>query len=226
MLLIAALGLARSGNLGLVALVIVLGIWAIPRSYGLENKSNASDLREAVASELQEDDLVISMQPEQGPLLAYHLEQLGGTPKLRFASPLGAVDNDRVMDWTDADERLQDATPAKNLDPLLDNLDARRAGPHRASCDHSRRRLGRAVDPAREAPGRPVGRGARRRQALRGGQRRTAVLPPRHPHRSAWRALREEGRNRMTDNNATTQIARPEMREQAHRDLSARAPPA
>ena len=123
MLLIAALGLARSGNLGLVALVIVLGIWAIPRSYGLENKSNASDLRNAVASELQEDDLVISMQPEQGPLLAYHLEQLGGTPKLRFASPLGAVDNDRVMDWTDADGRLQDATPAKNLDPLLDKLD-------------------------------------------------------------------------------------------------------
>ena len=47
MLLIAALGLARAGNLGLVALVIVLGIWAIPRSYGLENKSNAADLRNA-----------------------------------------------------------------------------------------------------------------------------------------------------------------------------------
>jgi mannosyltransferase len=124
MLLIAALGLARSGNLGLVALVIVLGIWAIPRSYGLENKSNASDLRNAVVPELSEGDLVISMQPEQGPLLAYHLEDLGGAPKLRFASPLGAVENDRVMDWTDAHEQLEDATPAKNLDPLIDKLDA------------------------------------------------------------------------------------------------------
>ena len=47
MLLVAALGLARAGLLGLVALVIILGIWAIPRSYGLENKSNASDLRNA-----------------------------------------------------------------------------------------------------------------------------------------------------------------------------------
>jgi mannosyltransferase len=122
MLLIAALGLARSGNLGLVALVIVLGIWAIPRSYGLENKSNASDLRNAVVGELDQGDLVISMQPEQGPLLAYHLEDLGGTPKLRFASPLGAVENDRVMDWTDGFDRLGQATPATKLTPLLDKL--------------------------------------------------------------------------------------------------------
>jgi len=124
MLLVSALGLARAGHLGLVGLVIVLGIWAIPRSYGLENKSNASDLREAVVPELREGDLVISMQPEQGPLLAYHLEDLGGAPKLRFASPLGAVENDRVMDWTDAQDKLERATPAANLEPLLDNVPA------------------------------------------------------------------------------------------------------
>ena len=64
----------------------------------------------------------ISMQPEQGPLLAYHLEDLGGAPKLRFASPLGAVENDRVMDWTDGYDKLKDATPAANLEPLLANL--------------------------------------------------------------------------------------------------------
>jgi mannosyltransferase len=122
MLLIAALGLARAGTLGLVALAIVLVIWAIPKSYGLENKSNASDLRKDAVPELREGDLVISMQPEQGPLLAYHLETLGGTPDLQFASPLGAVENDRVMDWTDGHERMEEATPATNLTPLLDNL--------------------------------------------------------------------------------------------------------
>ncbi|MBA3264014.1 MAG: glycosyltransferase family 39 protein [Thermoleophilaceae bacterium] len=122
MLLVAALGLARAGALGFVALVIILGIWAIPRSYGLDNKSNASDLRKAVVPELQEGDLVVSMQPEQAPLLAYHLEDLGGAPKLRFASPLGQVENDRVMDWTDAYDKLKDATPATNLQPLLANL--------------------------------------------------------------------------------------------------------
>jgi hypothetical protein len=124
MLLIAALGLARSGKLGLVAFVIIFGFWAVPRSFGLENKSNASDLREAAVPELREGDLVLSMQPEQGPLLAYHLEQLGGAPDLAFGSPLGAVKNDRVMDWTDADDKLEAATPAKNLDPLLDKLPA------------------------------------------------------------------------------------------------------
>jgi mannosyltransferase len=122
MLLVAALGLARAGALGLVALVVVLGIWAIPRSYGLENKSNASDLRNAAVPELSEGDLVLSMQPEQGPLLAYHLEDLGGAPKLRFASPLGAMENDRVMDWTDGYDKMKEATPATNLDPLLDTL--------------------------------------------------------------------------------------------------------
>jgi mannosyltransferase len=122
MLLIGALGLARAGALGLVALVIILGIWAIPRSYGLENKSNASDLRKAVVPELQEGDLVVSMQPEQTPLLAYHLEDLGGASDLRFATPLGAVDNERVMDWTDGHERMLDATPERNLEPLLDSL--------------------------------------------------------------------------------------------------------
>jgi mannosyltransferase len=122
MLLIAALGIARAGTLGLVALVIVLGIWAIPRSYGLENKSNASDLRRDAVPELSEGDLVLSMQPEQGPLLAYHLETLGGAPKLQFGSPLGLMENDRVMDWTDGHDRLKNATPATNLTPLLDKL--------------------------------------------------------------------------------------------------------
>jgi mannosyltransferase len=124
MLLVAALGLARAGPLGLVALVIIFGIWAIPKSYGLENKSNASDLRKAVVPELREGDVVVSMQPEQGPLLAYHFEDLGGAPDLAFASALGAVENDRVMDWTDGYERMQDATVAENLDPLVDNLPA------------------------------------------------------------------------------------------------------
>jgi mannosyltransferase len=122
MLLLGALGLARAGALGLVALVIILGIWAIPRSYGLENKSNASDLRKAVVPELQQGDLVVSMQPEQTPLLAYHLEDLGGAPDLKFATPLGPVENERVMDWTDGHERMLDATPERNLEPLLDSL--------------------------------------------------------------------------------------------------------
>ncbi len=122
LLLVSAVGLARAGKLGIVALVIVLGIWAIPRTFGLTNKSNAADLREASVPELHKGDLVLSMQPEQGPLLEYHLERLGGAPKLTFANAMGPVENDRVMDWTDGYDRMKDATTAKNLEPLLARL--------------------------------------------------------------------------------------------------------
>src|SRR4029078_2497705 len=109
MLLLGALGLARAGSLGVVALVIIVGIWAIPKSYGLENKSNASALRNDAWPELHKGDVVLSMQPEQGPLLAYHLERLGGAPDLRFGNPMGPVKNDTIMDWAGGEEQEQDA---------------------------------------------------------------------------------------------------------------------
>src|SRR5262245_4746956 len=121
-LLIAALGLARAGNLGLVALAIILLVWSVPKTYDLKNKSNADDLRRAAVGQLHEGDLVLSMQPEQTPLIHYHLENLGGAPKLRYGTPLGAVKDPAVMDWTDSQERLEDATTGKNLRPLLDSL--------------------------------------------------------------------------------------------------------
>ena len=102
--------------------MIILGIWTIPKSYGLENKSNASDLRNDSVPELREGDLVLSMQPEQGPLLAYHLEELGGAPDLRFGNAIGAVENDRIMDWTDGYDKMKEATPSKNLEPLIASL--------------------------------------------------------------------------------------------------------
>lgn len=115
--LLASLGLSRAGNLGLVALVIVLGIWAIPKTANLENKSNASDLASAVDGKLHRGDLVITLQPEQGPLIHYHL---GGG--LREATELGMVETPGVMDWRDSQDRLEAATVQKNLEPLLDNL--------------------------------------------------------------------------------------------------------
>ena len=116
---IAIVGLARSGNLGLVALVIVLGVWAVPKTYGLANKSNAADMERAVVEDnlLRDGDLVISMQPEQTPLIDYHLPG-----ELRFATPLGRVEDPRIMDWIDAQERMENATTQENLEPLLANL--------------------------------------------------------------------------------------------------------
>jgi mannosyltransferase len=121
-ILLAAVGLARAGALGLVALAIVFGVWAIPKTYGLKNKSNASDLRDAAVPQLRPGDLVISLQPEQGPLIWYHLEHLGHRTGLRYANEIGPAKNRKVMDWTDSQEKLKAATPARNLKPLLDTL--------------------------------------------------------------------------------------------------------
>ncbi|HEX2161085.1 MAG TPA: glycosyltransferase family 39 protein [Thermoleophilaceae bacterium] len=120
-LILAALGLARAGTLGLVAFVIVFGIWGVTRSGGLENKSNAADLAAAVQGTLQPGDLVVTLQPEQAPLMHYHLP--GGLQgDLVEATQLGEVDTKGVMDWRDVQERLEAATPEKNLEPLLDRL--------------------------------------------------------------------------------------------------------
>jgi mannosyltransferase len=116
-IIVAAAGLARAGKLGLVALVIVLGVWMIPKTYDLRNKSNASDVGVSAAPLLRPGDLVITMQPEQTPLINYHLP--GG---LRYATPMGRVENPGVMDWRNGLDRMEGATPAKNLEPLLANL--------------------------------------------------------------------------------------------------------
>ena len=95
MLLLGALGLARAGNLGLVALAIILVIWAIPKSYGLENKSNASDLRKDSVPELQpgRPRALHAAGAGAAPRLPPR-ERLGGAPELRFGNPMGAVEND------------------------------------------------------------------------------------------------------------------------------------
>ncbi len=115
--LLTSLGLARAGNLGLVALVIILGIWAIPKTTSLQNKSNVADLAVAVEERLRPGDLVVTLQPEQHPLLNYHLPA-----GLDQATQLGPVETKGVMDWRDAKGKLESATPAKDLRPLLDRL--------------------------------------------------------------------------------------------------------
>jgi len=121
LLILAALGLSRAGTLGLVALVIILGIWAIPKTSTLENKSNAADLAAAVQGTLKPKDLVVTLQPEQAPLMHYHLPG-GLQDDLTEATQLGEIETKGVMDWRDVQERLEEATPEKNLKPLLDSL--------------------------------------------------------------------------------------------------------
>jgi 4-amino-4-deoxy-L-arabinose transferase-like glycosyltransferase len=118
LLLVAALGFARAGRVGLLALAAMLVIWIIPHTYDPKNKSNAQDIAFSVAgAHLTSNDLVIVTQPEQVPLMRYHL---GPTP--RYASVLGPHDNPQVMDWRDGIERMEASRPTTKLEPLIATL--------------------------------------------------------------------------------------------------------
>jgi hypothetical protein len=116
LLLVAAVGLARAGRLGLVALLLVLLFW-LPYSPG-DDKSNVRELAARVASLVRPGDLVVSTQPEQTAVLAYYLP--GG---LRWASSSGLVSDPAVMDWRNAVARLEAADPAATAGSLIDSLE-------------------------------------------------------------------------------------------------------
>ena len=193
MLLLGALGLARAGTLGLVALAIILGIWAIPKSYGLENKSNASDLRNDAVPELRRATSSSRCSPQQGAARRTTSSGSAGRPSCASATRWAPVENDMIMDWTDGYDKLKDATPSANLEPLIASLPpggrvlivypvTSRADDWDAPWTELVRRRG------------AVGRGARR-PAAEAGRGRADPLPPRHAHRSARRDLREEDRD-------------------------------
>jgi mannosyltransferase len=114
-LLVAAAGLPRAGRLGLVALILVVVFWAPYRSG--DEKSNAVRVGALFADDVGPRDVVLSTQPEQVPVLAHYF----GYEK-RFVTPLGAVADNRVMDWRDALEKLEATSPATELEPLLADL--------------------------------------------------------------------------------------------------------
>ena len=89
-----------------------------PSTGRLKNKSNAADLGAAVEDTLRPGDLVITLQPEQAPLMDYTLP-----PGLDEATELGEVKTQGVMDWRDcagAASRLP--LPRRTSTPLLDRL--------------------------------------------------------------------------------------------------------
>ena len=208
--LLASLGLARAGNLGLVALVIILAIWAIPKTSNLENKSNAADLATAVSDKMRPGDLVVTLQPEQHPLIHYHLRN-----DMIEATQLGEVQTKGVMDWRDVQDELEAATPAKNLEPLLDRVPVGGTRAARAPRDFEHRRLGRAVDSAGPAQIGAVGPGPGARQALRAGGRGTHVLPACQTHRGARSPLHKDLRpEELSDMpNTTSELATPGLKD-------------
>jgi mannosyltransferase len=118
LILLFALGLARAGRLGLVALALIACFWVLdPVPTSLDSKSNVAHAVAKVRRDIGSNALVLSTQPEQVPTLAYYLPHVS-----RFGTPLGPVPDPRVMDWRNALERFRRSSVRSVLAPMLRSL--------------------------------------------------------------------------------------------------------
>jgi hypothetical protein len=117
LLLLAGVGLAHAGRLGVVAVCIVVALWFDPRTSQVDHKSDVRLVAALIKDNVMAGDLVVSVHPEQAPLLHYYF-----TPGLRYATALGPMADPRVFDWRDALDRLRAAHPTAVLNSLVDTM--------------------------------------------------------------------------------------------------------
>jgi hypothetical protein len=116
LLLLAALGISRAGGAGFAALGILSLLWAFDGPP--PEKSNVRDVAAVLAPALDPGDLVVSAQPEQVPVLDYYLPD-----GLRYATLWGPVADVGVTDWRDGVQRLEATSAARDLEPLIRQLE-------------------------------------------------------------------------------------------------------
>ncbi len=116
-LLLAALGCARAGVLGYVALVASAIFLLNTSSVVPPYKSDMRDVGGEMAPLVHPGDVVVSGQPEQTPLTWYYLPN-----GLRFVNTAGPVSDPTYMNWVNALSRLKDTNPAATLGPLVASL--------------------------------------------------------------------------------------------------------
>jgi mannosyltransferase len=122
LLLLGAMACARSGILGVVALVLTLAFAANSASFTPQFKSDMRDVAGELAPYLHRGDLVLVGAPDQSALAYYYLPA-----GLRYASPMGPIAHPSYMNWVNAYSRLLDANPRQTLAGLLPTL---RPGQH------------------------------------------------------------------------------------------------
>lgn len=115
MLLMAAVGLRRAGALGVAGLAVLAVTWLTTSAPS--TKSNAHYVADRFETELRPDDLVISTQPEQVPVLAYYVDD---AERLRWATPFGLQEDLGITDWRDGADRFDRTGVNTELLPLLE----------------------------------------------------------------------------------------------------------
>ena len=118
LVLVAGVGLARAGRLGVAALALVALLW-LPQGASPDPPTAERNVVSELEPLLDRGDLVVSTHPERLTVLDYYLPR-----GMRYATSLGPATEVRFMDWRDVLGRLRDARASKTIGPALDNLDA------------------------------------------------------------------------------------------------------
>lgn len=116
-LLLAGVGLAHAGRLGVITLVIICALWFDPRTHEIETKGDVRLVAAKIKADVYPGDLVVSVHPEQTPVLHYYLPD-----GLRYADAISLVSDPLVFDWRDALERLRQARPSRVLASYVSSL--------------------------------------------------------------------------------------------------------
>jgi mannosyltransferase len=117
LLILAGWGCARSGVVGLAALVLACVFTANPGSFVSPYKSDMRDVAGELQSRLRGGDVVLVAQPEQAPLAWYYLPA-----GLRYRTALGPDPHPSWMNWDRAYARLRAADPARQAAALIASL--------------------------------------------------------------------------------------------------------
>jgi 4-amino-4-deoxy-L-arabinose transferase-like glycosyltransferase len=121
LMVLAGLGLARAGQLGVVGLCLVTVLMGNPISrisgYDQSKKANVKGVAAAVAPKLYAGDAIVSIQPEQVPVLAYYLPT-----GLKYYTSMGPFPDVTIMDWRDVAARLKASSVKTDLLPIVASL--------------------------------------------------------------------------------------------------------
>lgn len=118
--LLSGILLTRAGRAPLVVLLLLVALWGTStQGARLRDKATPEAMVKAVAPELRPGDLVISVHPEQLPVIAYGLERKGAPDGIRFATSIGRQTDVRLFDWRLGLDRLKAAEPWVVADRLI-----------------------------------------------------------------------------------------------------------
>jgi hypothetical protein len=116
-LLLCAIGCARSGIFGLVLLIFSCMLLSNPASFIGSYKSDMYDVANQLAPYVREGDTVLVDQPEQAPLAAYYFGR-----GLHYATALGPDSHPSYIDWDNAQTHLQQSSPQAVVNRVVAGL--------------------------------------------------------------------------------------------------------